>query len=97
MPAGDIKVEQISGDKDLAVWAGQITISNHNWNYRSVEASVSIGQVNAPMYDANKGGFFRSVSKSSQDGEYRVRAHVTTGQIDLQGKRVIPGSAPKPD
>jgi hypothetical protein len=97
MSAGDIKVEQISGDKDVAVWAGQITISNHNWNYRSVEASVSIGQVNAPMYDANKGGFFRSVSKSTQDGEYRLRAHVTTGQIDLQGKRVIPGSTPKPD
>jgi hypothetical protein len=97
MSAGDIKVEQISGDKDVAVWAGQITISNHNWNYRSVEASVSIGQVNAPMYDANKGGFFRSVSKSTQDGEYRLRAHATTGQIDLQGKRVIPGSTPKPD
>ena len=60
MFAGEVKVEQISGDKDIAVSAGQITISNHNWNYRSVDASVGIGQVNAPMYNANKGGFFRS-------------------------------------
>ena len=97
MFAGEVKVEQISGDKDIAVSAGQITISNHNWNYRSVDASVGIGQVNAPMYNANKGGFFRSVSKSTQDGEYRLRAHVSTGQIDLQGKRVTPGEAPKPD
>jgi hypothetical protein len=97
MPAGEVKVEQVSGDKDIAVWAGQITISNHTWDYRTVDASVSIGQVNAPMYGANKGGFFRGVEKSTQDGEYRLHAHVTTGQIDLQGKRTAPGSAPKPD
>jgi hypothetical protein len=97
MFAGEVKAEQVSGDKDIEVGAGQITISNHNWDYRSVEASVGIGQVNAPMYDANKGGFFRSVSKSEQGGEYRLHAHVTTGQIDLQGTRTAPGSAPKPD
>jgi hypothetical protein len=97
MFAGEVKVEQISGDKDIAVWAGQITITNHNWNYRAVEASVSIGQVNAPMYNANKGGFFRSVSKTTQDGEYRLRAHVSTGEIDLKGTRAIPGSTPKSD
>ena len=97
MSAGQVTVDQISGDKEISVWAGQITISNHNWNYRSVDASVSIGQVNAPMYNANKGGFFRSVTKSSQDGEYRLRAHVNTGQIDLQGKVTTSGGAPKPD
>jgi len=97
MFAGEVKTEQVSGDKDISVGAGQITISNHNWDYRTVDASVSIGQVNAPMYNANKGGFFRGVNKSTQDGEYRLHAHVTTGQIDLQGKRTEPGSAPKPD
>ena len=97
MFAGEIKVEQVSGDKDLEVGAGQITISNHNWDYRSVDASVNIGQVNAPMYNANKGGFFRSVTKSTQGGEYRLHAHVTTGQIDLRGTRAEPGGMPKPD
>jgi len=97
MFAGEVKVEQISGDKDVEVGAGQITISNHNWDYRSVEASVSIGQVNAPMYNANKGGFFRGVSQSTPGGEYRLHAHVTTGQIDLQGTRTAPGSTPKSD
>ena len=61
MFAGEIKVEQVAGDKDLAVGAGQITVTNHNWAYRSVDTSVSIGQVNAPMYNAKKGGFFRGV------------------------------------
>src|SRR3954453_15439061 len=78
MFAGEVKVEQVSGDKDIEVGAGQITISNHNWDYRNVDAAVSIGQVNAPMYDLNKGGFFRGVSKTTQDGEYRLHAHVTT-------------------
>ena len=97
MFAGEVKVEQVAGDKDVEVGAGQITIDNHNWDYRSVNASVGVGQVNAPMYDANKGGFFRSISKSTQGGEYRLHAHVTTGQIDLRGKRTEPGSTPKPD
>jgi len=97
MFAGEVKVEQVSGDKDIQIGAGQITISNHNWDYRSVDASVSIGQVNAPMYNANKGGFFRSVSESSRSGDFRLRAHVTTGQIDLHGKRITPGSTPEPD
>lgn len=97
MFAGEVKVEQVTGDKDVVIWAGQITIANHYWSYRDVEASVSIGQVNAPMYNANKGGFFRSVSKSAQDGDSRLHAHVTTGQIDLQGKLVTPGGTPKPD
>src|SRR3954467_10926887 len=76
MFAGEVKVEQVSGDKDVEVGAGQITIDNHNWDYRNVDAAVSIGQVNAPMYDLNKGGFFRGVSKTTQDGEYRLHAHV---------------------
>lgn len=97
MFAGEVKVQQVAGDKDVAIGAGQITIDNHNWNYRSVDASVSIGQVNAPMYNANKGGFFRGVSESTKDGEFRLHAHVTTGQIDLHGNRTPPGSTPKPD
>ena len=97
MFAGEVKVEQVAGDKDVEVGAGKITIDNHNWTYRSVDAAVGVGQVNAPMYDANKGGFFRSISKSTQGGEYRLHAHVTTGQIDLRGKRIEPGSTPKPD
>jgi len=35
----------------------------------------------------NKGGFFRSFTRKSKSGEYLLRAHVMTGQIDL----VAPG------
>jgi hypothetical protein len=87
MPAGEVKVDEVVGDKDIELHAGQITISSaHKWDYRNVNASVDIGQVNARVYDEDKGGFFRVFHKENADGEYRLHAHVTTGQIDLLGK-----------
>jgi hypothetical protein len=98
MPAGEVKVEEIKGDKDIDLYAGQITVSSaHEWNYRSVNASVAIGEVRAPMYDADKGGFFRSITKRTADGEYRLRAHVTTGEIDLVGRKTQAEGARGPD
>jgi hypothetical protein len=98
MPAGEVKIEEIKGDKDIELYAGQITISSaHEWNYLSVNASVGIGEVRAPMYDTDKGGFFRSVTKTTADGEFRLRAHITTGEIDLVGRKSRPEGAREPD
>jgi hypothetical protein len=82
-----VKVEEIKGDKDINVYAGQITVSSiHEWNYRSVKASVTIGEVRAAAYQADKGGFFRTFTRENAEGEYRLRAHVMTGEIDLVGR-----------
>lgn len=98
MPAGEVKVDEIKGDKDIDIYAGQITITSfHEWNYRSVNASVTIGEVRAPMYNADKGGFFRSITKKSAEGEYRLHAHVMTGQIDLEGKQILSDGTRQPD
>lgn len=87
MPAGEVKVDEIVGDKDIELHAGQISISSaREWDYRNVSASVDIGQVNAQVYGADKGGFFRVFRKENAGGEYQLRAHVITGQIDLLGK-----------
>jgi hypothetical protein len=86
MPAGQVKVEDIAGNKDIDLYAGQITISSARpWDYRSVHLSVDIGQVSAPVYGEDKGGFFRTVSKQNANGEYWLHAHVLTGQIELLG------------
>lgn len=86
MFAGQVTVEKVKGDKDIDVGAGQITISTiHPGDYRSVDASVSIGEVQARAYDADKGGFFRRFRKTNPNGDYRLQAHITTGQIDLIG------------
>ena len=86
MSAGQVKVEEIVGDKDIDLYAGQISISSARlWDYRSVYVSVDIGDVNAQVYGAEKGGFFRSFQKRSVGGEYSLHAHVMTGQIELLG------------
>jgi hypothetical protein len=93
MPAGEVKVDEVVGDKDIELQAGQISISSaRNWNYRNINASVGIGDVNAQVYGADKGGFFRVFRKENADGEYRLHAHVTTGQIELLGKNESAGS-----
>ncbi|HTX41927.1 MAG TPA: hypothetical protein VMD25_08885 [Acidobacteriaceae bacterium] len=87
MGAGEVKVEDVAGDKEISLYAGQITISSaHDWDYQRVDASVDIGEVNAAAYHVDKGGFFRSFTRKTDQGEYRLYAHVMTGQIDLVGK-----------
>jgi hypothetical protein len=88
MAAGQVKVNEVLGNKEIEIHAGQISISStHKWNYRNVSASVGIGQVNAEVYGESKGGFFRNFRRENADGEYRLYAHVATGQIDLIGKQ----------
>jgi hypothetical protein len=97
MFAGEVKVNDVAGDKDIQLFAGQITISDHQWDYRNVNASVNIGQVSAPVYNSEKGGFFRTVSRKSPTGEYRLHAHISTGEIDLRGKNEEEQNTSKPD
>jgi hypothetical protein len=86
MSAGQVDVDDLKGDMDIALTAGQITMRGVNArDYRKIDASVDVGQVSVPAFGANKGGFFRSFAKSTPDGEYLLRAHVLTGQINLEG------------
>lgn len=96
--AGQVKVEAVKGDKNIALGAGQITISSiHTGDYRSVKASVGVGEVQARAFGADQGGFFRSFSKFNPSGDYRLQAHVTTGEIELLGNADHNGEGAKPD
>lgn len=98
MPAGQVKVEEVKGDKDIDLMAGQITISSiHDGDYRRVDASVSVGEVKARASGEDEGGFFRSFSRKYPIGDYLLQAHVTTGQIDLVGNAEQRGGRAKPD
>jgi len=85
MGAGELRVDGVTGDKDVDLYAGQITITSpSDGAYRRVDASVVIGEVNAMAFGVDKGGFFRSFTRTANDGEYQLRAHVMTGEIDLK-------------
>ncbi len=84
MFAGDLSVEGISGDKDVELHAGNLTIDvGKPDNYARVDASVVTGDLEASSFDISKGGLFRSFERSGP-GKYRVHAHVGAGQIDLR-------------
>ena len=98
MLAGQVTVDEVKGDKDIEVGAGQITISSiHDGDYRSVNASVGVGEVQAQAFGSDKGGFFRNFSRKNANGDYRLQAHVTTGQVQLLGNAKQENGGAKPD
>lgn len=84
IPAGEVRIDKVKGDKLIDAGAGEIVISGFEpQQYRYVHAWVNIGDVNARAYGADKGGFFRSLERTNADGLYRLEAHVITGSIKL--------------
>jgi hypothetical protein len=84
IPAGQLDVDHIAGNKDLEIHAGQINVElGQTDDYRKVDASVYTGEVDAPPYQVSKGGLFRSFERKGP-GEYRLHAHVAAGQINLR-------------
>jgi hypothetical protein len=84
IPAGEISFEGITGNKDVELHAGELTIDVVNAkDYGHVDASVYAGEVDAEAFGDNKGGLFRSISKTAE-GPYHLHAHVGSGQLTLR-------------
>jgi len=82
---GDLTVEDIEGDKDLTLNVGDIRVANGQTGYRLVHASTSIGDVNGDGYGETSGWLGKTL-KYHGDGKYELRAHVSVGDITLEGK-----------
>lgn len=84
MPFGDATVERLSGDKDIELHAGDLTVDIGDVNdYAHVEASVMSGDLDAQPFNVSKGGLFRSFEKSGS-GKHRLHAHVGAGDLTLR-------------
>ena len=84
MFAGELNVRDISGDKDVVLHFGQLTMEiGSPEDYARVNASVNSGQLDVPPFSVSKGGLFRSFDQSGP-GKYRVYAHVGAGQLELR-------------
>jgi hypothetical protein len=95
MGAGEVKIGNVVGDKNLSLRAGAITVSsNHLPNYKDVNASVSIGEVDVSPDGVAKGGFLRDFRKQNPNGQYRLNAHVITGKIVLIGMNTLGSVGP---
>ena len=84
MMAGELNVRDISGDKDVVLHFGQLTMEvGKPDGYGHVDASVNSGELSASAFNVEKGGLFRSFDRSGP-GKYRLHAHVGAGQLDLR-------------
>lgn len=84
MTAGELNIRDISGDKDVVLHFGQLTMDvGKAESYGHVDASVNSGELNASAFSIEKGGLFRSFDRSGP-GKYRLHAHVGAGELDLR-------------
>ena len=82
---GDMTVENVEGDKDLSLNVGDIRVDVEHSGYRLVQASTSIGDVNGQGYGETSGWLGKTL-KYHGEGKYELRAHVSVGDITLEGK-----------
>ncbi len=84
VPFGDVVVENVLGNKDVSLHAGDLTVEvGDKAAYSRVEASVLTGEVDAAAFDETHGGLFRSFHHDGH-GTYRLHAHVGAGQLTLR-------------
>ena len=84
LTAGELTVKGIEGHKDLKALAGEIRIAvEDSAVYRSVDAAVMAGEIQARAFGGHKGGLFRAFEWKG-DGKYDLRARLTAGEIHLR-------------
>ena len=84
MFAGQLTVDDVTGDKDMGLTFGQIIIdAGRPDNYARVTASVNSGAIDADAFEVHKGGLFRSFDRSGS-GSLMLRAHIGAGQIVIR-------------
>jgi len=83
---GDLTVANIEGDKDLELGVGDIRVAFGRSAYHLVRASTGIGDVNGGDGYGETSGWLGKTLKYHGDGKYELRAHVSVGDISLEGK-----------
>lgn len=84
MPAGQLEISDVIGDKDVQIHAGQLILHvGDPADYSHVDASVMTGDIDAPPFHEDHGGLFRSFHKDG-NGKYKLHAHVGAGDLTLR-------------
>jgi len=82
--AGDVEVQGITGNKDIELLAGNLTVGvGDPADYFRVQASVTTGNIDATPFGESRGGLFRSFQKTGH-GRYKLVAHVGAGDLKLK-------------
>jgi hypothetical protein len=83
LSAGDLQVLRIEGNKELSMWAGDVTMEVGGPElYKQVDASVRFGELTLSPFNANKGGILRSFHWNGS-GKYTISAKLFAGDLKL--------------
>jgi hypothetical protein len=86
MSAGDLTIEDIRGNKDVELRAGDLRIDvGRADDYKKVDASLWAGDIKASAFRISKDGLFRSFDWKGP-GAYRLHAHLMAGDLYLYEK-----------
>lgn len=84
MPAGELVVAGVTGDKDISVYSGDVTVEvGEVKQYSSVDAYVLAGEISARPFGVETGGLFRSFERQG-GGAYRLRARIYAGDLTFK-------------
>ena len=80
---GDLRIQAVEGNKDIDLNVGSLKVDVPKAaDYGEVDATVRIGSLKAPAWNAQRDGFFRSLQTHGQ-GKYSLNAHVGVGDMTL--------------
>jgi hypothetical protein len=84
LPAGNLDVGAVTGNKDILSQAGNVTIAIPNADdYATVDAAVRIGNLEAGPFGASSSGFSKEL-KWSGPGKFTLRASLGAGNLELK-------------
>jgi hypothetical protein len=86
LSAGDLTIEDIRGNKDVELRAGDLRIDvGRADDYKNVDGSLWAGDIKASAFQIYKEGLFRSFDWTGK-GRYRLHAHLMAGDLYLYSK-----------
>ncbi len=85
MTAGDLLIKGLASSADITLHAGDLNIElgASPQDFGPVDLSVKVGDLNASMFNADKGGFFRHFHETTTR-KYKLKAHVGTGDLTVK-------------
>ncbi len=85
LTAGDLTVRALTGSKDIETTAGDVKIDvGSAADYASVDATVTVGDMNAGPFGDPRGTFLTKTLKWTGKGKYRLHAKLGAGDLSLR-------------
>ena len=84
LSGGDLTIAEITGNKDVDAYAGNVTIAvGDSKQYASVDTAVKAGDLNAKPFGGSKSGLLQSFTWNGK-GKYTLRVRLGAGNLELK-------------